>query len=280
MDQKIVKSRSKQQTLHETLLQEIEAQKALHLKLKKEYREAELLIETELRPLVRKELESQKKRILRLDELATKLGVSKAIMPYFEQFMVQEAENLILRFDQVPAELSELYQKHAGQEFKMYRDAEKQTVKEIKSEDQKINSDTNQYKNKDTELQKITYLKKDTKSVYLKLIKKYHPDKVQDMDQKKQYTAISTKITKAYQSNDFLELLKLKNEHLDEQVSEKVDEMLKRYNKILQQQIKDMKGELETLKTGPFACFFDKNYTFDLIKFNKTKKDLKKPSNP
>lgn len=57
---------------------------------------------------------------------------------------------------------------------------------------------------------------KSIKKLWKKLIAKFHPDLVQDKDEKKERDAIMKRINKAYQEMDYDQLIKLDQEHMED----------------------------------------------------------------
>lgn len=123
-------------------------------------------------------------------------------------------------------------------------------------------------------------LAQDAKSIYMRLIKKYHPDLEQDVELKEQKTEIVQRVTKAFQENDFLELLKLQIELLDEgesDASNLAEDMLMRYNKILQKQLNELQFHIYQIKMGSqelLENYFDYNFNFSEKKFIQSKKEI------
>ncbi len=107
--------------------------------------------------------------------------------------------------------------------------SEKQAAKEQK----KIEEETKQYKS--------------VRSVYMDLVKAFHPDREPDETEKTRKTAIMQRVISAYENNDLLGLLQLQleleriePEHLDTIA----DEKLLHYNKVLKNQVRDLEQEI------------------------------------
>lgn len=121
----------------------------------------------------------------------------------------------------------------------------------------------------------------DAKAIYVRLVKKFHPDLEQNETFKIEKTALVQEITKAYKEKDFLKLLSLQIEHIDEKENEGqilADDMLKRYNKTLTKQLNQIKAEIELIKQsshGLLENFFDRNNKFSEKQFRTIKKQLK-----
>lgn len=124
---------------------------------------------------------------------------------------------------------------------------------------------------KKTEEDKL--MARDARSVYMRLIKKYHPDLEQDEVKRSIYTEIVKEVTNAYQENNFFALLKLQIKYLDDNETEATkiaEDMLKRYNKILQKQLNELKQwiYMQHHTSGDIIeDFIDKNGNFSPQKF-------------
>ena len=88
-------------------------------------------------------------------------------------------------------------------------------------------------------------LSKTSRAIYMELVKELHPDKEPNETEKVRKTEIMTKVTEAYEKNDFFELLKLQIEYKEgnSQVQLLKDQQLKYYNKLLQDQIRELQQE-------------------------------------
>lgn len=290
MDQKtIVQTQSKSsakksrlQLQYESLTEKIEVKKTLLRNLEEGMSNALPKILQELKPLLNKELESFKRRIIRLDEVAEELTVSKVMREYFDEYMIQEINHLLHKRLSDDADLLHLHEKYShgikdsSPEENRIDDF---NFEEIPEEEYNFKKPPGKSSKKKKE-EKIL-LEKDAKAVYLKLMKEFHPDRVQDSQKKEQYTEISTKIIKSYKDKDFLTLLKLQVEHLNESVtksSDVADTILNRYNKILQQQLNELDLELELARSrtkGFYEDFFDYNHQFSTAKFHRVKKNIR-----
>jgi len=88
-------------------------------------------------------------------------------------------------------------------------------------------------------------LSKTSRAIYMELVKELHPDKEPDEAEKKRKTEIMTKVTEAYNKNDFFELLKLQIEYKEgsSQVQSLQNDQLKYYNTLLQDQVRELQQE-------------------------------------
>lgn len=85
------------------------------------------------------------------------------------------------------------------------------------------------------------------RSIYIPLVKKLHPDRETDEDEKIRKTEILKKLTEAYEKKDLLALLMLQSEY---QIGENDEERIKdldSYNKILEEQVSQLEDEFEAL---------------------------------
>ena len=88
---------------------------------------------------------------------------------------------------------------------------------------------------------------KAVRTLYMDLVKAFHPDRERDEAEKERKTGIMQRVTEAYKKSDLLALFRLQLEfdQIDQQHLETLaDDQLKYYNKILQQQIDELGSEL------------------------------------
>lgn len=121
------------------------------------------------------------------------------------------------------------------QAYKEERKQRKKTKKQQEKEEAKEQKLKEEAKN----------LSKTSRAIYMELVKELHPDKEPDEAEKARKTEIMTRVTQAYEKNDFFELLKLQIEYKEgsAQVQQLQDNQLKYYNKLLQDQIRELQGE-------------------------------------
>ncbi|GAB3246996.1 hypothetical protein GCM10027347_02280 [Larkinella harenae] len=92
---------------------------------------------------------------------------------------------------------------------------------------------------------------KAVRTVYMALVKAFHPDRERDEAEKERKTSIMHRITEAYRQNNLLALLRLQLEadQLDQQHLKALAEgQLKYYNKILKQQTQELEEQLQHLQ--------------------------------
>ncbi|WP_207504637.1 hypothetical protein [Telluribacter humicola] len=298
-------------------MKDIEANKVLQQNMEEGIKTVMPRIENELSPLIDQKNKLFRQRLLRLDELATELGVGKLNKDWFEPYMVEQTSILMQQNGYGDAELKAIFEKYSREPLLPSDDELADYAQKVKDEfgiEMNIKEmmekglETYLRENKDEFQQKISekweeqeaedirnydpatkqkvskqdrVLMQDAKTIYMRLVKKYHPDRELDEALKVRYTDIIQQVTTAYKSNDFLTLLKLQIEHLDEKEADATflaEDMLKRYNKILQKQLNVIKEEVDFMKyssMGLFDEFFDRNHQFSKSKFTRYKKKLK-----
>jgi hypothetical protein len=309
MTQKILKKetteskKSKLQQKYESLLKDIEKRKKQHKNLTEGLRVAIPRVINELQPLAKNESEWHIKKLYRLDEIVDEIVISKTKKEIFVTYILDEICLFLTSSHPDNEELKYLYQKYAKEAFN-FNNTPKQfdleenkqpTSEEIidkkedhasfetngKNSDAKFNKkekQPNKKQKKELEEQKILAL--DAKAIYFRLIKKFHPDRQQDLEKQKEYTEISKLVTKAYKENDFMALLRLQVEYIDENENDAhalADDMIERYNKILLGQLTELNLTVLQAKRnahGMFEDFFDENYTFSEKLFEKKKREI------
>lgn len=96
---------------------------------------------------------------------------------------------------------------------------------------------------RETEARNIT---KAVRTLYMDLVKVFHPDREPDEAEKVRKTEVMQRVTAAYETSDLLALLKLQLEfnRIDQNHLENLaDEQLKYYNKILREQVQELEAE-------------------------------------
>jgi hypothetical protein len=92
---------------------------------------------------------------------------------------------------------------------------------------------------------------KSVRTLYMDLVKAFHPDREPDEAEKTRKTEIMQRVTQAYEASDLLALLRLQLEfnRIDQDHLETLaDDQLKYYNKILKDQAQDLDGELYAIQ--------------------------------
>ncbi len=119
-----------------------------------------------------------------------------------------------------------------------------------------------------------------SKKIYLELVKNFHPDQEQDEQEREKKTAILQEANAAYANEDFLGLLELQIrlfQEKEEALSKTSDETLKYYNKILKDQLAELKYKLNGLDPRynghPYGVYY--NATQSLRTEKKMKSEAK-----
>lgn len=99
-------------------------------------------------------------------------------------------------------------------------------------------------------------LNKTSRQIYMELVKEFHPDREKDELEKERKTLLMHRITESYEKDDLFELLRLRLELLGTDFEHSNDEQLKHYVKLLKQQINELEGELDELKSFGQPSFF------------------------
>lgn len=133
---------------------------------------------------------------------------------------------------------------------------------------------------REAETQNIT---KSVRTLYMDLVKAFHPDREPDEAEKARKTEIMQRVTQAYEARDLLALLRLQLEfnRIDQDHLETLaDDQLRYYNKILKDQAQDLEGELYAIQQqmgqmsgSPFGVYSTMQVEY---KFNSDLRGLKK----
>jgi hypothetical protein len=137
----------------------------------------------------------------------------------------------------------------------------------------------------------VKNISKAVRTIYMDLVKVFHPDRETDQEEKQRKTEIMHRVTEAYEKSDLLSLLRLQLEfnRIDQDHLERLaEDQLKYYNKILNEQVKELEEELYELemqaeemthgeqhfKATPFTMNLSLDQ--DIKNLKKTIKELKK----
>jgi hypothetical protein len=99
-------------------------------------------------------------------------------------------------------------------------------------------------------------ISKAVRTIYMDLVKAFHPDREKEEEEKNRKTEIMQRVTEAYEKNDVLGLLRLQLEfeRIDQSHIESLaEDHLKYYNKILREQTKELEEEYENLQIQAHA---------------------------
>lgn len=124
---------------------------------------------------------------------------------------------------------------------------------------------------------------KSVRTLYMDLVKAFHPDRELDEAEKARKTEIMQRVTQAYEASDLLALLRLQLEfdRIDQDHLETLaDDQLRYYNKILKDQAQDLESELYAIQErmgrmsgSPFGVSSTMQVEY---KFNSDVRQLKK----
>lgn len=157
-------------------------------------------------------------------------------------------------------------------------EAEQQRLKE-EQRARKVQDKINQAK-QNLDKQKTT---KSVRTVYMDLVKAFHPDREADETEKLRKTEIMQRVTMAYQENNLLGLLKLQIEfdRIDQDHLENLTKnQLNYYNKVLKQQVEDLEIQKEIVQKEISALCgllyqHVNSYTSSIVKFNTNVNEVK-----
>ncbi len=141
--------------------------------------------------------------------------------------------------EQMQAFLHQKIQEQEAAEEERQRLAAERRAKKPKSDKQQERE-----AKKEEETRNIT---KSVRTLYMDLVKAFHPDREPDEAEKARKTEIMQRVTQAYEASDLLALLRLQLEfnRIDQNHLETLaDDQLRYYNKILKDQAQDLDGEL------------------------------------
>lgn len=179
-----------------------------------------------------------------------------------------------------PEQFHEQMEKKLSEREESY-EAEERMRAEKHSKKQKTQKQLDREEKRKAEEQKLT---KSVRSVYMDLVKAFHPDREKDEAEKERKTDIMQRVTQAYQENDLMKLLKLQMEldRIDQEHLETLaDEQLMYYNKVLKQQLQDLEGQKfeiteELGSMVDIAPYRINSFESVVFAFNRQVNDLKK----
>lgn len=147
-----------------------------------------------------------------------------------------------------PEKLAEQLRQKLEEQQASYEENRRQT-QERHAQRPKTKKQLEREAKKQTEERSIT---KAVRTVYMDLVKAFHPDREPDEDEKVRKTEVMHRITEAYEKSDLLALLRLQLEYnrIDQNHLETLaEEQLKYYNKILKEQTKELEEQLYSLQS-------------------------------
>lgn len=146
--------------------------------------------------------------------------------------------------DEIKAHLQQKLEEREAENAERKRLADERRAKKPKSEKQQEREAKKQLDEKN-----ITQA---VRTLYLDLVKAFHPDREPDEAEKERKTEIMHRVTAAYETSDLLALLRLQLEfeRIDQAHLETLaDSQLLYYNKILRQQVRELEGELHAIQS-------------------------------
>ncbi|GAB3931734.1 hypothetical protein [Larkinella terrae] len=147
-----------------------------------------------------------------------------------------------------PEKLAEQLRQKLEEQQASYEENRRQT-EERRAQRPKTKKQLEREAKKATEERSIT---KAVRTVYMDLVKAFHPDREPDEDEKVRKTEVMKRITEAYEKSDLLALLRLQLEYnrIDQNHLETLaEEQLTYYNKILKQQARELEEQLYNLQS-------------------------------
>jgi hypothetical protein len=137
---------------------------------------------------------------------------------------------------------------------KMAEQQEQQAEQQRQSEERrtkrpKTQKQLEREQKKELEARNVT---KSVRSIYMDLVKAFHPDRESDPNERERKTQIMQRVTEAYEKNDLLALLRLQLEfeRIDQNHIENLaEDHLKNYNKLLRDQTRELEEELGLLQS-------------------------------
>lgn len=319
--EKVTAKQSKEYKKYEQLLFDIEKKQQYKANINDSLRKAHGKINEQFAPLEKDVNLLNRDYLIRLDELATEIGIGKYNGEWFARYMADELDLMLDIFGHQDKVLSNLFKKYSGLSVKDLANDDdvqelanmlnekfgfKVDVEELLEKGERayfeeyqhkitgnFEADHNYFVEDDAETKKKKTgnsksveadktLAKDARSIYMRLIKKFHPDLEMDAVLREQKNEIVKQVTKAYQENDFFTLLKLQITHLEDNETEAAkiaDDMIKRYNKILQKQLDEINTHLYQLRVAGGAIIedlIDINGRFSSQKFAARKRAVEK----
>ncbi len=196
-------------------------------------------------------LSIQKKRLL-LEKLVTKTEMLRVNLEIAKQEYMVKVGNLFLKDSHLDLEIIRLKNiLHFMKEGLTYDQAVNNVTKTYYAEQLELEMEQKRMQEEEEIYQKRekNYTKNvgEIKKLWKKLIAKFHPDLVQDYEEKKKRDTIMKQINRAYQEGDYDQLLKIEHDSQSqkEQTINNLEEILvKLVNEIMQQneQFRDLKN--------------------------------------
>lgn len=118
------------------------------------------------------------------------------------------------------------------------------------------------------------HLSQSLREIYRKLASALHPDRESDAQERERKNALMQRVNQAHESGNLLQLLELQLEieQIDANtINNLAPERLQRYNKILKEQLKDLRDQISQIEHG-FRTQFDINPAIKLTPANALKR--------
>jgi len=220
-----------------------------------------------IHPITQKITFLEKQRLVDIDAFVTITKFSKKELLLIDDYMCYEVIYWIQKYGEDEL-LILIFQKYAhmpldeyihklsaerSQSLKKPFNDSKESIEDSNItdiEDLKKKSATERLSEKNKMKQEVQR-KKTVRSVYIDLIKIFHPDTETDADKKLEKEEISKKITEAYTKNDLFTLLKLETDYLEKhtsRISSMREDTLQIYLNMLSGQKKDIELSISKLK--------------------------------
>lgn len=179
-----------------------------------------------------------------------------------------------------------LHEKMAEQQAVFEEQAREQ--EESRAKRPKTQKQIEREEKKELETRNVT---KAVRTIYMDLVKAFHPDRETEGEEKNRKTEIMQRVTEAYEKNDVLSLLRLQLEFErinQAHIESLAEDHLKYYNKVLREQTKELEEEYDSLQMQAHAMSgqpaymvsnpFGLEFAFDqqIKDYKKTIKDIKK----
>ncbi|MFN4146346.1 MAG: hypothetical protein ACK4GN_11025 [Runella sp.] len=147
-----------------------------------------------------------------------------------------------------PAKFQAQMAQKMAEQRQLYEEQQRQ-AEERRARRPKTQKQLEREQKKELEARSIT---KSVRTIYMDLVKAFHPDRETDPAERDRKTQIMQRVTEAYEKNDLLALLRLQLEfeRIDqEHIESLAEDQLKNYNKLLRDQTQELEYELEMMKS-------------------------------
>ncbi|MEM6298254.1 MAG: hypothetical protein AAF740_06150 [Bacteroidota bacterium] len=244
-------------------IEQIRDLKTRTTKAQNRLRDAETRIQQEINPMISQIIEHKIKFVQILDEAYEKGFFKGSRKERIRELIQLRALELIHKHGRY--ELEKLSRKYSDDPFERFSDVIDSAEETISSlfeslfgETDKRSSDSfwdeeeekPRFRVKKRFTKEADQLQKVLRTLYTRLVKQLHPDREQDEAKREEKTLIMQAVTQAYEARDWFELLRLQNEHLndDPEVVESLSpEQVQHLNQELHEQYVQLERELDEL---------------------------------